>query len=153
MILKNNLYICEATVYDIPYLVDLLKQLFHIEKDFIFNEHKHQEGLRLLIENLNTLLSIAKFEGDIVAMISMQTVISTAMGTKAGLIEDFVVHDDYKNLGIGSHLLTYIKQKAKENNIQRLQLVCDNFNDNAKEFYTKKSFKKSNLWAWYYFME
>ena len=153
MILKNNLYICEATHHDIPYLINLLKQLFHIEKDFIFDANKHIQGLKLFLEQDNTHLIIAKFEGDIVAMVSLQTVISTAMGSKAGLIEDFVVHDDYKNLGIGSHLLTYIKQKAKEHKLQRLQLVCDNFNDSAKEFYTKKSFKKSNLWAWYYFME
>jgi hypothetical protein len=33
--------------------------------------------------------------------------------------------------------------------MKRLQLVCDEDNDVAKEFYTNKSFKKSNLAAWY----
>ena len=153
MILKNNLQICEATYADIPFLVKLLKQLFEIEKDFIFNTQKHEEGLKLLIENSESIVAIAKFEDEIIAMLTMQTIISTAIGTKAGLLEDFVVSDDYKSMGVGTHLLEYIKQKAVQNNIHRLQLVCDNNNDNAKEFYTKKDFKKSNLSAWYLLRE
>lgn len=150
MILKNNLFISEARHNDIPYLIELLRQLFLIEKDFTFDATKHALGLQLLIDDPNALVTIAKFEGEIIAMVTVQTIISTAVGSKVGLIEDFVVHDDYKNLGVGSHLFTYIKQKAQEKNFKRLQLVCDNNNENAKEFYSKKSFLKSNLSAWYY---
>lgn len=153
MILKNNLVISEAKKEDIPYLVLLLQQLFTIEKDFIFDAKKHEQGLHLLIEDSNNIVTIAKFEDEIIAMVTIQIIISTAVGAKVGLIEDFIVHDDYKSLGIGSHLFAHIQQKAQEKNLKRLQLVCDNHNENAKEFYTKKAFKKSNLSAWYYLME
>ncbi|WP_419771004.1 MAG: GNAT family N-acetyltransferase [Candidatus Marinarcus sp.] len=153
MILKNNLQICEASYKDIPFLITLLKQLFCIEKDFIFNAQKHEEGLKLLIDNKESIVAVAKFEDEVIAMLTMQTIISTAIGAKAGLLEDFVVSDDYKSMGVGSHLLEFMKDKALQHNIHRLQLVCDNDNANAKEFYTKKDFKKSNLSAWYLLRE
>ena len=149
MISKSNLQICEATIGDIPYLVQLLEQLFSIEEDFQFNNEKHTQGLKLLIEDPNSVVAIGKFEGEIITMLTLQPLISTAIGAPSGLIEDFVVDKNYKGIGIGSLMLEYIKDKANEKGLQRLQLVCDNFNDNAQEFYKKKEFVKSNLTAWY----
>lgn len=149
MILKNNLQICNAGVDDIESLIPLLKQLFDIEKDFIFDKKKHKEGLKLLLKRDESIVVIAKFENEVVAMVTMQTIISTAIGAKTGLIEDFIVSDDFRDMGIGTYLFEYLKDYALQHNIKRVQLVCDNDNSSAKEFYLKKSFKKSNLSAWY----
>ena len=149
MILRNNLHICNAGVDDIDSLIPLLKQLFDIEKDFIFDKKKHKEGLKLLLKRDESIVVIAKFENEIVAMVTMQTIISTAIGAKTGLIEDFIVSDDFRDMGIGTYLFEYLKDYALQHNIKRVQLVCDNDNSSAKEFYLKKSFKKSNLSAWY----
>lgn len=153
MILRNNIEICKGSIEDIPSLIPLLKELFSIEKDFIFNKSKHEEGLKLLIENKNALLLVAKFENEVIAMITMQTLISTASGSKSGLIEDFVVKDDFKYLGVGSYLFEYLKEYAIKKEIKRLQLVCDENNEIAKGFYSTKQFKKSNLCAWYKSLE
>ncbi len=153
MILKNNLQICEAKQEDIPCLVELLKQLFAIEKDFVFDSKKHSLALKMLIEDDHTVVAVGFFEGELIAMLTMQTVISTAIGAKSGLIEDFVVDENYKHMGVGSHMLHYMKQKANDKGFMRLQLVCDNFNENAQEFYSKKEFVKSNLTAWYQSLE
>lgn len=149
MILKNNIQICKAGIEDIDSLIPLLKQLFSIEKDFDFNKKRHEEGLKLLLKKRDSLVVIAKFEGEVVAMVTMQTIISTAVGAKTGLIEDFIVTDDYRDMGIGTYLFEYLKNYAHKHDIKRMQLVCDNDNISAKEFYLKKSFKKSNLSAWY----
>lgn len=149
MILKNNLEISRGDVEDIPYLIPLLKELFAIEKDFIFDKDKHQEGLSLLIANRNSTVVVARFENEVIAMVTIQTIISTATGSKTGLIEDFIVKDDFRDLGVGTHLFNYLKEYAKKHHMKRLQLVCDEDNEIAKEFYTNKSFKKSNLSAWY----
>lgn len=149
MILKNNIQICKAGIEDIDSLIPLLKQLFSIEKDFDFNKKRHEEGLKLLLKKRDSLVVIAKFEGEVVAMVTMQTIISTAVGAKTGLIEDFIVTDDYRDMGIGTYLFEYLKNYARKHDIKRMQLVCDNDNISAKEFYLKKSFKKSNLSAWY----
>lgn len=153
MILRNNLHICEASKDVLPDLIDLLRDLFTIEKDFVFNEENHSKGLSLLIEDSNHIVLAAKFDKELVAMITIQTVISTVRGSKVGLIEDFIVKDDFRDMGIGTHLLSYIKEYAKTNEFTRLQLVCDNDNELAKEFYRNKKFKESNLTAWYYHFE
>lgn len=153
MILKNNLQICEASKELVPDLVNLLRDLFLIEKDFRFNEENHSKGLTLLIEDSNHIVITANFDGEIVAMITIQTVISTVKGSKVGLIEDFIVKDNFRDMGIGTHLFSYIKEYSKANNFTRLQLVCDNDNEIAKEFYRNKKFKESNLTAWYYHIE
>ncbi len=153
MILKNNLQVGEASKDEVSDLVNLLKDLFSIEKDFTFNEDNHSKGLSLLIEDPNHVVIIGKFEEELVAMITIQTVISTVKGSKVGLIEDFIVKDDFRDMGIGTHLFSYIKDYAKENKFTRLQLVCDNNNEIAKEFYRNKKFKESNLTAWYYHFE
>jgi ribosomal protein S18 acetylase RimI-like enzyme len=150
MILRSNLQICKATSDDISSLVNLLKLLFAIEKDFVFDEKKHEDGLNLLINNRNSEIIIVKFENEVIGMITIQKIISTVMGTKVGLIEDFIIKDDYRDLGVGTYLFEYIKEYAKKNSLSRLQLVCDEDNTTAKEFYTNKKFKKSNLRAWYY---
>jgi ribosomal protein S18 acetylase RimI-like enzyme len=153
MILKTNLQICEASKKDIEYLIPLLEALFTIEVDFTFDKAKHKKGLELLIDDPKSYVIIAKFEDEVIAMITMQTIISTVTGTKVGLLEDFVVKDDYRDLGVGTHLLNYIKEFAKNNNYKRLQLVCDESNEPAKEFYTNKAFQKSNLAAWYHYIK
>ncbi len=153
MILRSNLQICKATSSDLPTLVELLKSLFCIEKDFTFNKKRHEDGLNLLIKSRNSQVIIVKFENEVIGMITIQKIISTVMGTKVGLIEDFIIKDDYRDLGVGTYLFEYIKDYAKKNSLSRLQLVCDEDNTSAKEFYAKKKFKQSNLNAWYYHIE
>jgi len=150
MILRNNLQICTATNEDIPQLIKLLQNLFSIEKDFVFNEKNHISGLKLLIQNKHSEVIIVKFENETIGMITIQSIISTVMGSKVGLIEDFIIKDDYRDLGVGTYLFEYIKKYAKKNLLTRLQLVCDEDNISAREFYTNKKFKRSNLNAWYY---
>ena len=153
MILRSNLQICKATSDDISSLVKLLEALFCIEKDFTFDKKKHEDGLNLLINSKSAQVIIVKFENEVIGMITIQKIISTVMGTKVGLIEDFIIKDDYRDLGVGTYLFEYIKDYAKKNSLSRLQLVCDEDNTTAKEFYTNKNFKRSNLNAWYYHIE
>lgn len=153
MILKNNLQICQASLEDIPFLVPLLQQLFCIEKDFTFNAEKHIQGLQQLINNSSSYVFVGKFDNEIIAMITLQTLISSVTGTKSALIEDFVVDEDYHHLGAGTQLFNHVKQFIAEQDFKRLQLVCDENNDKAKAFYTKKRFKESNLKAWYCSLE
>lgn len=153
VILKSNLQICQATCEEVPFLVKLLEQLFAIEKDFEFNLQKHTQGLQELISCPNSFVFVGKFDGEIVAMITVQTLISTVSGAKSALIEDFVVDEEFKHLGVGTQLFEYVKEFILSQNFKRMQLVCDENNHYAKSFYTHKSFKPSNLKAWYCSLE
>ncbi len=147
---NNSVEIIPASKKDIPQLIGLLQHLFSIEKDFIFDEKKHQRGLELLLETPNSVILTARVNKKIVGMVTLQTLVSTAVGEKVGLIEDFVINEAFHNQTIGSQLFEALTTYAKQHHLARLQLVCDNDNTNAKKFYTKKGFNPSNLSAWYW---
>jgi ribosomal protein S18 acetylase RimI-like enzyme len=153
VILKNNLQICHACLSDVMPLMHLLEQLFLIEKDFVFDAKKHNVALQTLIQEKNSTVFVAKFEEEIVAMVTLQKLVSSAVGGYSGLIEDFVVHEEFKHLGIGSHVLNALMQHAQTHSFKRLQLACDEHNELAQAFYLKKRFKKSNLRMWYLSLE
>ncbi len=145
----NSVEITKATKQDIPQLICLLQHLFSIEKDFNFDATKHQKGLELLLETPHALILIARIKKRVVGMVTVQTLVSTVMGEKVGLIEDFVIDETFHNQKIGSLLFEALVSYARQHQLARLQLVCDNDNTNAKRFYTKKGFNPSNLTAWY----
>jgi len=60
-------------------------------------------------------------------------------------MEDLAVLTEYKNKGIGSKLFNYAMNYAKEIEADKMELQVWNFNDNAKEFYTKQSMKVRSL--------
>lgn len=153
VILKTDLQICQATLEEIPFLIKLLEQLFKIEKDFEFNTQKHTLGLQELISNPSSYVFVGKYDNEIVAMMTVQTLISTVSGSRSALIEDFVVDEEFKHLGVGTQLFEAVKQFILSLNFKRMQLVCDEDNAYAKAFYTHKSFKPSNLKAWYCSLE
>ena len=61
---------------------------------------------------------------------------------KTGLIEDFIVKDDYRDMGVGTYLFEYLKNYALKHKIKRMQLVCDNHNISEKSFIQKDPLKK-----------
>jgi ribosomal protein S18 acetylase RimI-like enzyme len=56
-------------------------------------------------------------------------------------ITEFVVHEDYQHLGIGTSLLSAIEKEARKKEIHRLELLCEPKNNNALSFYTKNNFR------------
>jgi predicted GNAT family acetyltransferase len=149
---KFDLEIRKATQADIFLMIELLGELFDIEKDFAFDFHKHKIGLEMLLASQNAHIFVATSDDKVVAMASIQTVISSAMGSNVGLIEDVVVKNEYRGKGIAQKVIEYIFQYAKTQNFTRLHLLCDIDNLSAEKFYKKIGFKPSELKAWYYFL-
>ncbi len=57
-------------------------------------------------------------------------------------IEDVIVDEKYRHLGVGSKLLDYVKNIAKEKKCFKLSLVCNN---DVKKFYLKNNFEERGL--------
>lgn len=57
-------------------------------------------------------------------------------------IEDVIVHQDYRNKKIGSALLEFAKNRAKEKGCFKCVLVCSEENSN---FYLKNNFEKRGV--------
>jgi GNAT superfamily N-acetyltransferase len=145
-----NYFLRMAVPKDIPILVALLKVLFSIEEDFSFNEEKQRHGLELMLEAPDQrCIMVAEYEGKIIGMCTAQLLISTAEGGKAALIEDMVIHQDYRRQGIGRSLLEKIGDWAYEHGAKRLELLADIGNTPALEYYKKLHWKQTQLICWH----
>lgn len=132
---------------DISAMANLLNELFAIENDFQSNVEKQQQGLQLLLNSNQATLLVAEVENQVIAMCSVQILISTAQGSKVGLIEDVIVTKEWRGKGIGFALLKAVKEWAKERGLTRLQLLADKTNQYALDFYQKGDWKTTQLIA------
>ena len=85
-------------------------------------------------------------------MCSLQILISTAQGSKVGLIEDLIITKNHQKQGIGNQLLETVKNWAMQQGLTRLQLLADKTNQNALDFYQKKDWKFTQLIALRYLL-
>jgi hypothetical protein len=82
----------QATVKDLPQLVELLHVLFTDEAEFQPNAEKQRRALEAILANPAIGKVFVAREGKrVVAMASLLYTVSTAEGGKAALFEDLVV--------------------------------------------------------------
>lgn len=129
----------------IPALLGLLEKLFKLESDFTFDAPKAERGLRLLLGRDDALLLVAEAESQAIGMCSVQTLISTAEGGAVGLLEDLVVTEDWRGLGVGRRLLATAETWAGERGLTRLQLLADLDNRPALDFYSLLGWRETRL--------
>lgn len=143
----DHVVVRDASLDDIDYLVMLLKQLFSIEEDFDFNPEKQKRGLSMLLDGCgkHRTLKVAQYKGRVVGMCSVQTRISTAQGNWAAMLEDLVVDEAFRKMGIGKKLLKEALLWSKKRGIDKLWLLADKDNSNALEFYQAQGWVTSNL--------
>jgi N-acetylglutamate synthase-like GNAT family acetyltransferase len=143
----KQLKIRVAQKNDIPAMANLLSELFAIEVDFQIDLEKQQRGLTLLLESNQAVVFVAEVEHQIIGMCSLQLLISTAQGSKVGLIEDVIITKNRQKQGIGKQLLETVKNWAKQQGLTRLQLLADKTNQNALDFYQSNDWKTTQLIA------
>jgi ribosomal protein S18 acetylase RimI-like enzyme len=83
-------------------------------------------------------------------MVTMQRLISSAEGSYIGQIEDLVVKEDYRKMGIASRLINRMRALAEEYGYKRIQLAADVNNANALAFYTRRGLKRTHLSIYHY---
>src|SRR5436190_18497638 len=117
-------HIEQATLEDLPQLTDLLTELFNLEGDFTPNRAKQMRGLRLILEQPNRgRIFVLRENGVILGMINLLFTISTAEGGFVILLEDLVVHHDFRGHGFGDKLLTHAIEYARKKDFQRITLL------------------------------
>ncbi|MCG8016747.1 MAG: GNAT family N-acetyltransferase [Candidatus Thiodiazotropha sp. 'RUGA'] len=131
---------------DIDKMVDLLRQLFSIEADFNVDPDKQRRGLELLQESeAAEIFVVRSARQEVVAMATLQLVVSTAEGGLVAWMEDVVVDADHRGRGVGEFLLSHINRWVESRGIKRVQLVADRDNRSALEFYKKQGWQEINL--------
>ena len=134
-----------ATRSDINAMLDLLHQLFSIEADFDVSAERQRRGLELLLASPTARIVVAEEDGAVVGMVTGQSVISTAEGGPALLIEDLVVVPTRQHRGIGTDLLQALDEWGASFGAARMQLLADRNNTTALDFYQGKGWKQTQL--------
>lgn len=144
-----SIQINDATQKDIPELVQLLVELFSIEKDFKPDTTKQTQGLGLLINKpMHGVIKVARnSEGKIIGMVSAQLVISTAQGAASAWVEDMIISENYRAAGLGKALLNAALEWAKEKGATRAQLLVDIENGPAVGYYKHLGWEATQLQA------
>jgi len=131
---------------DVEALVGLLGELFALERDYTVDPARQRDGLtRLLARDRDARVLVAEAGGRVVGMCSVQLVISTAEGGPAGWVEDVVVTEGHRGLGLGSALLEAAAAWAAEQGARRLQLLADGGNAPALGFYAARGWARTEL--------
>lgn len=145
--MTNKTIIRTALPEDIPRMADLLVELFSIETDFTPDVEKQIRGLSALVAGPQgrACVLVAEKGGMIAGMATAQTLISTAEGGRVGLVEDVVVHGEFRGRGIGTRLIEAVAEWARSHGLTRLQLLADRDNHRAMEFYASQNWSSTRL--------
>ena len=124
-----------AEAKDVPRLVELIGELFAIETAFTIDSAKQEAGLRALLASPAAHVLAACAGDAVIGLCTVQLLVSTAEGGPSGLIEDVVVDRAWRGRGIGKTLLDEAERWAISRGARRVQLLADNRNAKALEFY------------------
>jgi len=135
-----------ANLEDIPLLIPLLNQLFEQESEFKPNIEAQKSGLEKIISDNNTgFILVARNESTIIGMVNILFTVSTALGSRVGLLEDMVVLLKGRGTGVGTQLLKRALELAKEYGCKRITLLTDHDNSGAHSFYERSGFTQSSM--------
>ena len=127
-------------------LSELLGDLFSEEGDFRPNKDKQLRGLRLIFEQPNRgRVFVLRRDNVIVGTINLLFTISTAEGGFVILLEDLVVHKNFRDHGYGSDLLEYAINFAKQKHFLRITLLTDRPEIRSQNFFKRHGFVESAM--------
>lgn len=139
----------KAEKKDIEGMVRLLGILFSKEKDFQFAPELHRKALEHIIDKSGKAnLAITAFQKnspELIGMMTVQTVVSTATGELSGWVEDVVIDPSFQGQGAGKGMLDFAEKWAVSSGITRLQLLADRDNHSALRFYQLRGWTESNM--------
>ena len=136
----------QANLTDIPQLCILLDELFSQEAEFTPDHELQGRGLSKILSNEDIGVILVVRESDkVIGMVNILYTISTALGERVANLEDFVVLPEFRNIGVGSELISHAMLFAKAKGCQRITLLTDDDNQDAHRFYLKNGFSRSSM--------
>ena len=85
------------------------------------------------------------WKGQAIAMVCLLYTVSTFLGEKVALLEDMIVHPEFRGRRIGRKILDAAISHATQRGCARLTLLTDATNDGAIRFYERAGFARSGM--------
>ncbi len=138
-----------ASSADVPALVQLLGELFAQEVEFAPDPAAQEQGLRAILADPQLgrvfVARAADDSGPVLGMANLLFTISTALGGRVALLDDFVVSSRARGRGVGSALLESLFRFAREAGLLRINLQTDLENSGAQRLYERHGFVRSSM--------
>lgn len=148
----NNILIRKANLDDVNIIQHLNNELFKLEKEnydsTLVSDWPLTEEGRLYFEDLikNNFVIVALLKEEIVAYLAGSI---NEKGSyeeiQYGEINNMLVTDKCRGLGIGKLLIDEFKKYCSENNIENIKVEASAKNINAINFYQKNGFENFNI--------
>lgn len=115
----------------------------HNGRPDIFVDLSFEQLRKDLIENLDRLSTIVYIEND--RVVGYLSYVIKKRHTKKLDVDQLVVKDGLRGKGIGKKLMAEVKKIATDNDCDRIELNCWNFNKNALAMYEHIGYKKQRI--------
>ena len=146
--MSTNLTFRLAKIEDLPEIISMLADDVYgasRENASTIVSEKYLEAFRKIQKDPNQELTVAETNGDIVATFQLTFIqYLNFEGTLRAQIEAVRTRSDYRGQGIGTQVLTYAINRAKEKGCSLVQLTSDKRRTEALKFYEKLGFKASH---------
>ena len=141
-----------ASLNDIELIQKLNYKLFELEKEnfdstLILDWPLSEEGKKYFEELINNEYVIVAIKGEDVIGYFAGSINEKGSYEliQYGEINNMLVDDKYRGLGIGKQLINKFKEYCKDKNITNLKVVTSAKNKNAIEFYRKQGFNDFDI--------
>ena len=134
------------------------KDWVRLNKQFIEYEYKDEnvwnsplkfgnleEDFELILNDTSTIL-FAIIEGEkMIGFMNIQCFYSIWSHGKVFFLDDFFIEENFRRKGYGEKALKDLQKYAKKSGIKRIQLMAENTNPKAIEFYRKHKFNEQEI--------
>ena len=134
------------------------KDWVRLNKQFIEYEYKDEnvwnsplkfgnleEDFELILNDTSTILFAIIEEEKMIGFMNIQCFYSIWSHGKVFFLDDFFIEENFRGKGYGEKALKDLQEYAKKIGIKRIQLMAENTNPKAIEFYKKHKFNEQEI--------
>ena len=134
------------------------KDWVKLNKQFIEYEYKDEnvwnsplkfgnleEDFELILNDTSTILFAIIEEEKMIGFMNIQCFYSIWSHGKVFFLDDFFIEENFRRKGYGEKALKDLQKYAKKSGIKRIQLMAENTNPKAIEFYRKHKFNEQEI--------
>ena len=134
------------------------KDWVKLNKQFIEYEYKDEnvwnsplkfgnleEDFELILNDTSTILFAIIEEEKMIGFMNIQCFYSVWSHGKVFFLDDFFIEENFRGKGYGEKALKDLQKYAKKSGIKRIQLMAENTNPKAIEFYRKHKFNEQEI--------
>ena len=104
-----------------------------------------EEDFELILNDTSTILFAIIEEEKMLGFMNIQCFYSIWSHGKVFFLDDFFIEENFRRKGYGEKALKDLQKYAKKSGIKRIQLMAENTNSKAIEFYRKHKFNEQEI--------